>query len=133
MNIARLCIVAALLAGCATPVGQIPAEDFAWEITELPIGYQAAYRNLRNGFDRCGGRTAKGDIFTDIREGRMAVYSGNTDLVTGVIYVSELTAQTSRLKIGVQHQYDKPVFGVPGRIRARWRDWAGGGTACPGD
>jgi len=126
-----------LLTACATPAGQIPKEDFAWETAELPIGYQAGFRNLRQAFQTCPGFVAEGDLYTDLGEGRLTVYlaqgfpmSGRTDFVAGKVELQKKDDARSVITLAVQHIYDKPTFGPPGKMRGQWKRWASGNFDC---
>ena len=125
----------ALLAGCATPVGQIPESDFVRETNELAVGYQAAYRNIRDGFARCLDPQPQAELYTDIPEVRLVVYLGYGpgSIVVGTITLSEVSPTSSRVKVGVQKIFDESVFGPPGppgRTLALWLDRAAGATRC---
>ncbi len=133
MNWGAAYVAIALLAGCATPVGQIPDDDFNWTTADLKVGYQAAYRNLRTAFPACLDQALEGEIYTDIREARIVVYfkagwpfNTSNGMVHGVITVNEIDATSSRVKVGVQKIYDPRD-----RTAKRWADWASG-AGCSG-
>jgi hypothetical protein len=77
-----------------------------------------------------------GDLYTDIQEGRIVAYLHSdlplthTGTVLGVITVSGKQADASILKMGVRNAFDAPLFGAPGKFRARWTRWANGDKTC---
>ncbi len=123
-------VVAALLliAGCATPPGEIPKEDLSWSKAVIPLGYQAAYRNLRETFTACARDVAEGDLYTDIAEGRLTVYiralEGRSDFVVGTINVKQQDAGKSILTTAVQKKY------AVADIHRAWERWALGKGGC---
>lgn len=123
--------IALSLAGCATPVGQIPEEDFQTARAELPLSYQAAYRNLREAFRTCPSAVAEGDLYTDIGEGRFVLYlpqtfplAGRSDWVFGKITVAGKGDGNSTLATSVQTIYAHP------HTHKLWHAWARGETRC---
>ena len=136
MKTSFITIAALTLAGCATPVGQMPDSDFAWYSFQLGIGYQAAYRNLREGFKTCGTAYGilEGDLYTDIGEGKLTVYVPGAflptlhhNIVEGVIRIrGEAGKASSMLRIGVQHRYDRLFIRKPGDEQRSWAKLARG-------
>jgi len=136
---AVIAFTAILLTGCAaTPGGQVRNEEFVFEERALPFDYQTAYRNLRNGFQKCGAqyRVADADLEATAHVARFGVYlkaanGGRTDYMLGVISVKQVDADSSAMLVGVQASYDNAVFGHRGNIRKTWFALANGSyTSC---
>lgn len=113
-----------VLAGCATPSGQLSKDDFEWSEVKGDYTYQEAYRRLDTGFKKCG-NPIESAIFTDNQTAYFYVYlpdmfGGKSPWVLGKIDVLSAGQSSSVVSIGVQHNYDKPVFGDSGKIRKVW-------------
>lgn len=122
------------LAGCAAaPGGPVRNEEFVFEERALPFDYQTAYRNLRDGFQKCGAqyRVADADLEANANVARFDVYlkaanGGRADYMFGVISVKQVDADSSVMLVGVQTSYDNEVFGLRGNIRRKWFALANG-------
>ena len=122
------------LVGCAaTPVGQLPADELVWEERVVLVDYETAYRNLREGFRKCGARYGLPDPDLDptARSARFDMYlqggyGGRSDFVLGVIKIQAKGERSSAIQAGVQKVYDKPAFGPEGGTRSGWFDLANG-------
>ena len=123
-----------LLMGCAaTPGGQVRNEEFVFEERALPFDYQTAYRNLRDGFQKCGAqyRVADAGLEATAHVARFDVYlkainGGRIDYMLGAISVKQVDADSSVMLVGVQASYDNAVFGQRGNIRRTWFALANG-------
>ena len=117
-RIVGCCLLASfgLVAGCATPVSKLGDEEFVWTNAYVPTNYQQTYRNMKQGLDVCGSAFAvESNLYTDINEGVMVLYlknllGGNNGFVYGKIQLNK-ESEGTRVRIGVQTVYAKPVFG----------------------
>jgi len=124
------------LSSCATPVGQFKESDMAWTKMNFKLNYQAVYRNLKEGFRKCGPRFfADGNLYTDINEGHFDIYlsdmlGGRSSWVYGIIIIKHIDGDTSAVSIGVNNTYDNPLFGKKSGGREMISQWAKGIYDC---
>lgn len=103
--------------GCATPVSKLGDEEYVWTESYVPTSYQQTYRNMKQGLDVCGAAfSVESNLYTDINEGVMVLYlknllGGNNGFVYGTIKLKKENEGT-RVRIGVQTVYAKPLFGT---------------------
>ena len=120
-----------VLTSCATPVGQFDESDMHWTKFETELNYQAVYRNVNEGFGKCGSHwLVEGKLYTDIEEGRMDIYVfnkyGSTNWVYGLVNVKSIDLNHSDVEIGVNKRYDNSVFSRNGVNRDMFSRWASG-------
>lgn len=125
-----------MLTSCATPVGQFKENDMVWTKTEMEVNYQSVFRNVKEGFRKCGSHLfADGNLYTDIKEGRFDIYltdvfGGKSPWVYGVVNIRNIDVDHSALEVGVNNTYEDPVFGKEGGGREMITRWASGTYAC---
>ena len=126
--------VAVLLAGCATPIGQIPESDFTWQEKQVNLDYQEVHRNLVRGYRSCVSSSAESYLDTENKKAQFDVYLRNSSSMTryvlGVIQVNAISENSSNIRVGVQTIYDKPIFGKEGKMRLTIFGMAEGDTSC---
>jgi len=124
------------LSSCATPVGQFKESDMAWTKMNVKLNYQAVYRNLKEGFRKCGPTYfVDGNLYADINEGHFDIYlttafGGRTSWVYGIINIKHIDKDTSAVSIGVNNTFDNPLFGKKGGGREMISQWAKGIYDC---
>ena len=139
MSIMRVIVILVslvIVASCATPVGQLKSNDMAWTKLEMEMNYQSVFRNVKEGFRKCGSHFfADGNLYTDIKEGHFDIYltdifGGKSPWVYGVVNIKNIDSSYSALEIGVNNTYDNPVFGKKGGGREMIAKWASRIYAC---
>ena len=125
-----------MLTSCATPVGQFKENDMIWTKSEMEMNYQVVFRNIKEGFRKCGLHFfADGNLYSDIKEGHFDIYltdvfGGKSPWVYGVVNINNIDPNHSTLEIGVNNTYDNPVFGKKGGGREMIAKWASRTYAC---
>jgi hypothetical protein len=125
-----------ILSSCATPAGKFKESDMAWTKMNLPLNYQAVYRNLNDGFRTCGpSYFPVGNLYTDINEGHFDIYlsdmfGGSSEWVYGRVSIKDIDGDSSAISIGVNNAYDNPLFGKKGGGREMISQWAQGIYEC---
>lgn len=106
---------------CHTPVNQLNYTDYVWSEFYISENYQQIYRNLKKGIDVCSYNLSflvdNSDIYTDINEAVLVLYLKNilgdhNGFVLGRVDLKKVNEKT-RLRIGIQTIYAKPLFGNP--------------------
>lgn len=123
------------LSGCATPPGKFKDSDLTWSHVDISLNYQVVYRNVSEGFRRCGGKIAEGNLYTDIREGQIDIYlkdvfGGRSSWVYGIVRVKFKEEQISNFSVGVNNPYDSPMLGKQGEGRKTILSWANAKYDC---
>lgn len=127
---------AVTMGGCATPAGQFKDDDLAWTRLTVNETYQQVYRNVREGFRRCGDAfVAEGNLFTDIKAGEFDFYltdifGGRSSWVAGFVKIEAVDDKSARLAVGVNKNYDKPLLGEAGGIRRNIVAWSSAKYDC---
>ena len=136
MQIIVLSVFLGMLASCATPVGQFKESDMTWTKFEMEMNYQSVFRNVKEGFRRCGNNFfADGSLYTDVKEGHFDIYltdafGGKSPWVYGVVNINNVDENHSTFAVGVVNAYDNPMFGKEGGGRESIAKWASGTYAC---
>lgn len=120
--LALLCSAAALVAltsGCATPAGQLPETEFAWSRVTLPMPPSQAFRHTTERARRCGDYRPDGQYYPDAEMNRLDLYlpggyGSRSNFVLGVVEIRAGGEGGADVRVGVQHVYDRPLFGRPG-------------------
>ena len=125
------------LAGCATGpdnVDGLKSTGYKDQFT-VNLGYQQVYRNIKNGFTKCGGMQSRwlkpfnvdAELYTDIHEGQFTVNTAPTVAspkpVTHIM-IKEKTANNSTVTV---------FFSWQGHVKEGgqiYRRWANGNLAC---
>ncbi|OMG87989.1 hypothetical protein [Achromobacter xylosoxidans] len=125
MRFAGLLIAVSVMAGCATPPGQLKHDDFDWAQSDLSIPADETFAGLQNYARACGGildqapawyPTANGDgAKVDLF---MRGLGGQTEFVYGIIELTQTPQGTTVAKTGIQTVYSKPAF----RKRGWWTE-----------
>lgn len=63
-----------LLAGCATPSGQLSKDDFNWTILETKLNYQEAYRRMHKGINSERMYITEGNLYSELGRGMIDIY-----------------------------------------------------------
>lgn len=120
-------LIVLLLVSCATPVGQFKESDFTWTRASINSNYQAAYRNLKDGFRKCGdGLHIDSDLYTDINTGHFDIYVSypfgeKSPVVFGVIDLKQIDQNNCHIAIGLTFR---------GHKGSRFLNWANGVYEC---
>ncbi len=136
IRIIMILILFSILPSCSKPIGQLTENDMGWTRAEMPMNYQAVYRNVNEGFRRCGsGLIAEGNLYTDIQEGHFDLYlatlmGGKAPGALGVINIKEIDSNHAKISIGIVNVFDNPIFGKKGKGRERFFNWANGIYEC---
>lgn len=125
-----------ILTSCAKPVGQFQESDMAWTKFEAEMNYQSVFRNVKEGFRKCGSHYfVDGSLYTDVKEGHFDIYltdafGGKSPWVYGVVNIIDIDENDSIVEIGVNNAYDNPMLGKEGGGREMIARWASGTYAC---
>jgi hypothetical protein len=79
--------------------------DFEWEVQTVDIGYQEAYRNLREGFRRCDIYDITAELYTDTKKGFIEIsakrlVNAGPRVDIGVIYIDSKNESQSQVRVG---------------------------------
>ena len=119
-----------LLAGCAVPADLLTDEDLNMATSELPMNYQAVYKNIEDGFRQCRPWFIPDEaLHTDTGEGRIDVYGRNvfnvkTRWVYAIIHVKQIAPDRTRVSVGINKHYDDPAYEERGGGARRYIQWA---------
>lgn len=139
MNILKIIVPlvsVGMLTACATPIGQFKESDMTWTKLEMEMNYQSVFRNVKEGFRKCGPYYfADGNLYTDVKEGHFDIYltdvfGGKSPWGYGVVNISGIDENHSAFEIGVNNAYDNPVLGKEGGGRETIAKWAAGTYTC---
>lgn len=133
LTFATILVSLLFLSSCAT---QFKESDMAWTKMNIKLNYQAVYRNLKEGFRKCGsGYFVDCNLYGDINEGHFYInlksgFGSRSPLVYGIINIKHIDKDTSAVSIGVNKTFDNPLFGKKGGGRERISQWAKGIYDC---
>lgn len=126
--------------GCAPAPGEITDSQLVWAQKTIPIGYEAAYRNIQDSLRICRSSTqGEGALYHDIKEGRIDLFApdplgGKSAWFTGKIIVTSVGENSTEVKAGFVKAYDTGNF-IGSRKAGDLRKWAldasAGSAPCP--
>lgn len=143
MRFVALFVASVLVAGCATPPGQLKHEDFDWSESTLLIPPNRVFSGLQNYARACGGILSQAPEWypTSTGDGAkvdlfMRGVAGQTEFVFGIIELVQTSDGSTIAKTGIQTVYSKPAFRKRGwwieKTQAMFSEIESGATpTCP--
>lgn len=126
-------LLAVVFSGCAfTPPGALKTSDLITEHKVVKAGYQTVYKRVRDGFRTCGERYVESELYTDLKEGQIDVFSHNAPIAItlGLITIKQITKDSTRVTVSANKAFDSPFFHEEGFQRKQWLRWATGDRSC---
>ncbi|WP_067759302.1 hypothetical protein [Orrella dioscoreae] len=134
MRVFGALLVAAVLAGCATPADRLGESEFDWMAIDIQRPYPDVVAELKNHDSVCHGfferKEAVWSEAPDKQSLRIDIHVGSihksTDPVYGRIELAASGSTAAKGRIGVQRVFSRPVFGEP-------RGWMDAARRLEGD
>lgn len=127
-------LIALLLAGCSSTAARLSDTDYTWTKSTTPASYQAAYRYIKEGAEKCEGTWhLDANLYGDIKEGRITISLKNAIFQNPQYVLAKVTISEQNngafIAIGVITDMDTN-FAIKRETARKVSTWANGNLAC---